>query len=244
MTADSNSRSAQALVELNGIRFAWAPGEPPLIELEQLSIIAGERLFISGASGSGKSTLLSLIGGVVLPQAGAINILGQDLVPMSTAARDRFRADHLGIVFQQFNLVSYLTILENVLLPCRFSSKRRERIASARSTPTREAKRLLAHLELDLSSLGSRAVNTLSIGQQQRVAVARALIGSPEVIIADEPTSALDETSSRRFIDLLLAESLAHGTAVIFVSHDLRLADQFDRHIRFEQAMTPAGVAG
>ncbi len=233
-TVKATPDAAPALVRLSNISFAWQTEEPALIQLSHLSVGAGERVFISGASGSGKSTLDSLIGGVILPQAGTVEILGRSLSQMGTAERDRFRADHLGIVFQQFNLVSYLTILENVLLPCRFSGQRRQRIKAAGSTPRKEALRLLEHLELDVSALGGRQVAALSIGQQQRVAVARALIGSPELIIADEPTSALDEHASQRFIELLLAESLAHQTGVVFVSHDLRLAGQFDRHIRFE----------
>lgn len=227
---------------MQNVRFGWAAGQPPLINLDSFAVAAGERIFISGPSGCGKSTLLSLIAGVALPDHGRLEILGKDFTALTSAARDRFRADHLGIVFQQFNLIPYLSILENVLLPCQFSAKRRQRIANAGLTPRLEAERLLTHLELDFRVLGKQAAADLSIGQQQRVAVARALIGAPEVIVADEPTSALDDESGGRFVELLLTHSESNATAVVFVSHDTRLASQFDRHIRFSTLKARAAV--
>lgn len=226
--------SATPLVSLKDIRFGWKQGDADLISLEHFTVGAGEKVFISGPSGCGKSTLLSLVSGVALPRSGAIEMLGQSITQMGTSKRDRFRADHQGIVFQLFNLVPYLTILENVLLPCQFSKLRRYKAGQGGLTVEQEATRLLDHLELDLAKLGKQPVVELSIGQQQRVAVARALIGSPDLIIADEPTSALDEGTSRRFIELLLVESKISRTGIIFVSHDKRLAEQFDRHVEFE----------
>ncbi len=235
--------SGQPLLVLSNIRFGWKASAPPVLVLPALRVNTGERVFISGASGSGKSTLLSLISGVAQPDQGAISICGQDLTAMSTGERDRFRADHLGIVFQLFNLVPYLSILENIVLPCRFSRRRVQRLTQRNLTPEQEAARLLAHLELDHQGLARRPVVELSIGQQQRVAVARALIGRPALIIADEPTSALDEGMSERFIDLLLDETADSQTSVLFVSHDLRLAGQFDRHLRFAE-LNHAGMNG
>ena len=234
---------AQPLLSLRDIQFAWQASAPPVLVLPALHLAAGERVFISGASGSGKSTLLSLISGVAQPDQGEIIMLGQNLTAMSHGQRDRFRADQLGIVFQLFNLVPYLSITENIVLPCRFSRQRMQRLAQMNRTPEQEAARLLAHLELDQQNLARRPVVELSIGQQQRVAVARALIGQPALIVADEPTSALDEGMSERFIDLLLSETAASNTAVLFVSHDLRLAGQFDRHLRFEQLNQAGAVA-
>jgi len=226
------------LLSLTDIRFAWKTGQADLIRLNHFTLDAGQKVFISGPSGCGKSTLLSLISGVALPRTGTVEMLGQNLTSMHTAQRDRFRADHQGIVFQLFNLVPYLTILENVLLPCRFSERRHTKARAGGLTLEQEAKRLLDHLELDIARLGKQPVVELSIGQQQRVAVARALIGSPDLIIADEPTSALDEGTSQRFVDLLLAQSEASQTGILFVSHDKRLADSFDRHLKFETLNT------
>jgi putative ABC transport system ATP-binding protein len=112
------------LIRLETLRFGW-PGQPvPLLQIDRLALARGERLFLHGASGSGKSTLLGLIAGVLAPQSGAIEVLGQNLNELGAAARDRFRADHFGIVFQQFNLIPYLSVIENVTLPCRFSAER------------------------------------------------------------------------------------------------------------------------
>ena len=177
-----------------------------------------------GPSGSGKSTLLNLIGGVIQPAQGEVRLLGQPLATLGTAARDAFRAAHTGFIFQQFNLIPYLSVLDNVLLPCRFSPRRAERAGDE----TQEARRLLSALDI-AAELWTRPANRLSVGQQQRVAAARALLGKPEIIIADEPTSALDAGRQAAFLDLLLAEARAAGSSVLFVSHDLALADHFER---------------
>jgi len=204
--------------------FRW-PGQPaPCIEIPQFLLAAGERVFLHGPSGSGKSTLLNLIGGVAVPQQGRIELLGRDIAPLSGRARDAFRADHIGFIFQQFNLLPWLSALDNVLLPCTFSARRQSRAGH----PPTEAERLLAHLDLAPAQWRKPAAE-LSVGQQQRVAAARALIGRPEIIIADEPTSALDAPRQQAFIDLLLAECRAVGATLLFVSHDLRLAEHFDR---------------
>lgn len=209
-------------IELRELRFAW-PGQAPLLALEELSVAAGEKVFLRGPSGCGKSTLLAILGGVLQPQEGTVALLGQTLGELNQAARDAFRAAHIGFVFQLFNLLPYLSVIDNVLLPCRFSPPRR-----ARGGTRAEAMRLLAHLQLD-QSLWRRSVTDLSVGQQQRVAVARALIGHPELLIADEPTSALDSDSRDAFLELLLAECRAAGITVVFVSHDASLARHFDR---------------
>jgi putative ABC transport system ATP-binding protein len=219
-----------AAIEIDRLSFDWQPGTP-VLTIEALRIERGERLFIRGPSGSGKSTLLSLIGGVLAPTRGQIRVLGQPLQELGGAARDHFRAHHLGVIFQLFNLLPYLSMLENVLLPCHFSTRRREQ-ALARSGSLRdEAQRLLEHLQLADAGLQRRPVSQLSIGQQQRVAAARALIGSPEILIADEPTSALDTDARDAFIELLLQESARQGSTLLFVSHDAALAPHFERQL-------------
>jgi putative ABC transport system ATP-binding protein len=217
-----------AVVSLSDLRFRWRADAVPVLDIASFALAAGERVFLHGASGSGKSTLLSVIGGVALPEAGRVIVQGADLRQLSGAARDRHRAEHLGFIFQMFNLIPYLSALENVLLPCRFSPRRRAKIGAAETTPRAEALRLAARLDLD-SALLARPASELSVGQQQRVAAARALIGRPELIVADEPTSALDADRQRAFLDLLLGEAQAAGAAVLFVSHDLRLSAGFDR---------------
>ncbi len=157
-------------------------------------------------------------------------IADQDLGALRGGARDRFRVDHIGMIFQVFNLIPWLTPVENVLLPCTFSTRRRER---AGENPERTAQRLLDELGLSDPSLGLKKAIELSVGQQQRVAAARALIGAPDLILADEPTSALDEDAKASFVDLLGQECAASGTALLFVSHDRSLERHFDRSVNF-----------
>jgi putative ABC transport system ATP-binding protein len=215
-----------AAIRIDDLAFRWRRKGPLCVTLAHLAVDAGKSLFLHGPSGVGKSTLLNLIGGVLLPERGGVELLGQPLGKLSAAGRDAFRADHLGFVFQQFNLIPYLSVLDNVLLPCRFSARR----AARAGDPLAEARRLLDELDL-AAGLAAVPAAELSVGQQQRVAAARALIGRPEIIIADEPTSALDTSRQSAFIDLLLGEAKAAGSTVVFVSHDERLAVHFDEKL-------------
>jgi putative ABC transport system ATP-binding protein len=219
------SQDQDPAIELSGLRFTW-PGGSSLLDIAQLRVARGERVFLRGPSGSGKSTLLALIGGVLAPDEGALRVLGQPLHEMPAAARDRFRGEHVGFVFQMFNLLPYLTVRENVLLALRFAPARAARVAS----PTEESARLLEALGIE-PALFDRPVTNLSIGQQQRVAAARALLGRPELLIADEPTSALDHDARESFLRLLSNECTAHGITLLFVSHDPTLGAMFDRQL-------------
>lgn len=214
-------------IRIQGLRFAWQPLGPDVLSIDELSIPVGEQVFIRGPSGSGKSTLLSLLGGVLTPRQGRVEVLQQDIGTWSGARRDRFRADHIGFIFQLFNLIPYLSVVENVTLPTRFSHRR---LANTRAQggPEAEARRLLAHLGLDDGFL-QRPVTDLSVGQQQRVAAARALLGGPELIIADEPTSSLDADRRQVFLDLLFRECQRQGATLVFVSHDPGLMGAFSR---------------
>ena len=220
----------ETAILIEKLAFTWPRQSAPCIDIAGLSIACGERVFLHGPSGSGKSTLLGLLGGVALPQKGRITLLGEEITALSGRARDQFRADHIGFLFQQFNLLPWLSALDNILLPCTFSARRRERTGTSPDAPVAEAKRLLSRLDLHPSHWGRPAAE-LSVGQQQRVAAARALIGRPELLIADEPTSALDAERQQVFVDLLLQETVEAGATLIFVSHDQRLAEHFDRLI-------------
>ena len=216
------------IVRISGLSFSWDSRRQPILSVDDFQIDRGERIFLRGPSGSGKSTFLGLIAGVLAPDAGTIEILGQNIGALSGGSRDRFRADHMGVVFQLFNLVPYLSVFENVALPVQFSKRRRDLIEGNLQS---EVRRLLDALGLDDPSLLKRPARDLSVGQQQRVAAARALIGRPELIICDEPTSALDSDTRDRFIDLLSTEVSRHRASLIFVSHDRALAGHFDRAI-------------
>ena len=255
--------STSPAILLDQLQFRW-PGQSSLcLDIPRLEIAAGETVFLHGPSGSGKSTLLGILGGVALPQTGRVSVLGNELTTMSSRARDRLRATHIGFLFQQFNLLPWLSAIENVLLPCTFSVERKARASLERDLRD-EAERLLVQLDLT-STHWLKPAAELSVGQQQRVAAARALIGRPEIVIADEPTSALDAERQQIFIDLLLREvgqsasvgaGALHGgmsasrsanTALVFVSHDQRLAAHFDRVIDLREinqaAQSEAGMA-
>ncbi|ENO90723.1 ABC transporter ATP-binding protein [Thauera linaloolentis] len=233
---------AAPMVMAAGMRYRWPKARTDCLVIDELVLEAGERVFLRGPSGSGKSTLLSLIGGVIQPGAGTISVAGQPLASLSAGARDRFRADHVGFVFQLFNLLPYLSGRDNILLACRFSAARRSRLAEAGVSPEAEVARLAARLDLAREVL-ARPAAELSVGQQQRVAAARALIGRPGLVIADEPTSALDADRQQAFVDLLLGECAVSGAALLFVSHDLRLAAHFDRVLDLEAINHAAGAA-
>ena len=230
--------SSPAVLRLDGLRFRWPRAERDLLAIDAFSVAAGESVFLQGASGSGKSTLLNLVAGVLVPGAGRVELLGTDLAAAAGARRDRLRADHVGFVFQQFNLLPYLSVLDNVLLPLRFSRRRAERAQALPGGATGEADRLLAALGLEAAGRRARDVTELSVGQQQRVALARSLVGRPELIVADEPTSALDADARDDFLALLDAERAAAGAALLFVSHDASLARRFDRSLALDELNT------
>lgn len=215
---------SDAAIALRDVTFAWGEA-PPVLRIAELRIATGERILLKGPSGSGKSTLVALLAGVLDPQGGTVEVLGQDMKALGRAARDRFRAGRIGLVFQMFNLLPYLSAVENVVLPGRFMAGR----AGKRADSVTHAERLLAALGLDDPALYRRSVAKLSQGQQQRVAAARALFARPGLLIADEPTSALDSDSRDQFLNLLAAECAAAGTTLLFVSHDDALAPHFDQ---------------
>jgi len=214
------------MIEVDKLRFRWPGAGDDCVAIDTLRVATGQGVFLHGPSGCGKSTLLGLLAGVLVPREGRVALLGTDWAALSGAARDAFRADHVGYVFQQFNLLPYLNVLDNVLLPCRFSRVRRDRAAAEGGSTEDAAGHLLTQVGL-ARTLWTRPASLMSVGQQQRVAAARALIGRPELVIADEPTSALDAALRDGFMDLLRIECLAAGSTLVFVSHDERLAARF-----------------
>lgn len=213
---------------MDGVVFAWPGPSPFEFAIDRFEVARGERVLLLGPSGAGKSTLLALICGIVAAKSGTVEVLGEDLGRMGAPARDRFRAEHCGIIFQMFNLLPYATAIDNVLLPLRFAPMRRARAMNG-GTLRSEAKRLLTIMGLGDVSLEKGLASSLSVGQQQRVAAGRALIGAPELIVADEPTSALDTRSQDAFLNLLFEEIDSVGATLVMVSHDERLVPQFDR---------------
>ncbi len=232
----NTSANNELAIAIDKLRFGYG-SDDDVLAVRSLQVAKSQRVFLFGPSGCGKSTLLSIIGGVLVPRDGSVAVLGEDISCMKGTARDRVRADHIGFIFQQFNLVPYLTVVDNVCLPCRYSRRRMQRAVDADGTVDKSAARLLSELGID-ERLRKRKSTDLSVGQQQRVAAARALIGQPELIIADEPTSSLDAGRRREFVDLLLDECSLSNSTVMFVSHDASLATHFDDAIDLQLANT------
>ena len=187
---------------------------------------------VTGPNEAGKSTLLSLLCGITPARAGQVCVQGTDWQALPGHRRDAWRADHIGYIFQQFNLLPYLSPLDNVMLPCRFSTRRHQG-SVAQGDPQAEARTLLKHMHLPESAWHAPSAQ-LSVGQQQRVAAARALIARPARVVADEPTSALDEATRDAFMRTFLLACQASQAAVVFVSHDQRLATHFQRSLAWQ----------
>ncbi len=226
------------IIELKDVRFGW-PGRASFsISIPSFTLKRGETALLLGESGSGKSTLLSLICGSIAPQQGRVEVDKTDITTLPASTKDRFRAETIGIVFQQFNLLPFGTVSENIRLPLRFAPQRKQRTGDAGHAVIELCKALQLPPELITAKAG-----TLSVGQQQRVAVARALIGTPPLIIADEPTSSLDATSQSAFLDMLFSEVSANSQSLMMVSHDPRIADRFDTVLKVEDILTSERVS-
>lgn len=222
----SDAGSAGAAIALRDVRFGYDRANA-VLDIARLDVARGERVFLYGPSGSGKTTMLGILAGVLQADAGEVRVLGENLTRRSGRLRDRFRARHIGYIFQMFNLIPYLSVLENIVLPCLISTERRRRLNGVRPA---DAAAQLSH-DLGIAHLIGESVTRLSVGQQQRVAAARALIGAPELVIADEPTSSLDADRRVTFLDLLFRVCKESGSTLVFVSHDLGLEQLFDRSL-------------
>ena len=230
------TRTAPAL-EMRAVTFGYEPGKP-VLHIPDFRIEQAHRVFLFGPSGSGKTTLLGLITGVLRPQEGSCRVLGQEMTELSASALDEYRGSEMGYIFQSFNLIPYLSVRQNIELPCRVHPRRRQRIVSA--SLEAEAVRIAHRLEMD--RFLDRSVRKLSTGQQQRVAIARAVIGRPRLVIADEPTSSLDADRRERFLDLLFEVCEEANAALIFVSHDRSLMARFDQQIAIAEISNTAGL--
>ncbi len=213
-------------IDVRHLRFRYGRG-PLVLDIPELTLEPGTRAFLFGPSGSGKTTLLGVLAGVLDADEGQVEVLGRNLASLSGPQRDAFRAEHIGYVFQMFNLIPYLSVLDNIALPVRMNGARRARLGDA---GVKEAATLLAE-RLHIGDLLRKPVTELSVGQQQRVAACRALIGAPQLVIADEPTSSLDFDRREAFLELLFEECERAGATLVFVSHDRTLEAMFSRTI-------------
>ncbi|AXE61552.1 ABC transporter ATP-binding protein [Candidatus Thioglobus sp. NP1] len=216
------------MLKTTGLKYLYKHGKT--IEFPDIEIETGQRLLISGFSGCGKTTLLSLIAGALRLQEGSINFNDTDYSDMSSMSLDKFRADHIGYIFQTLNLIPFLNVSENIALGIKFSKNRKSKVSDTHQ----EIERLISSLGLEKEILNT-AIDNLSVGQQQRVAVARALLGKPDLILADEPTSALDNDTTKKFLDEVMNTFDRSHQAIIMVSHDLSIAPYFDTVLDFNK---------
>ena len=227
MSTVTKINSLPDAIKLHNLNYTFQGSSLPVLSIPAWQVARNERVFLQGESGSGKSTLLGLLAGLQLPSLGEVEILGARMSALGVGKRDRFRAKHLGVVFQQFNLIPYLSALENVLLAAQFGT-------SDRRGARQRAIELLESVNLP-SSLHDRKAAALSIGQQQRVAIVRALINEPSLLLVDEPTSALDHNNRDAFLALLFDMLADVDCAMVFVSHDPTIGRLFDTHVRLAE---------
>ena len=219
-------------IRLDSVRFYWQKNKDFKIFVPELKISQGEKVLLLGESGSGKTTLLSLISGFLSPLSGDIYLNEKNINNLSARSRDQYRSDNIGIIFQQFNLLPYANVIDNIILPLYFSKVRASKIINQKET----AVNLCKSLRLP-DTVASMQASNLSVGQQQRVAVARALIGNPSLVIADEPTSSLDSDAQNIFLDLMFAQIEKNNSSLLMVSHDTSLSSYFDRVIDINEIL-------
>jgi ABC-type lipoprotein export system ATPase subunit len=224
---------APPIAALRELRFAY-PGGTFALAVEELRLARGERVALIGPSGSGKTTLAELIAGIRLPQAGSVQLCGVELTKLGEAERRALRIAKVGFVFQRFELFEYLSALDNILLPYHLNR------ALALDRATRERARELA-AAVGVEHVLARTPARLSQGERQRVALCRALIAEPELVIADEPTGNLDPSSSARALDLLIEQVERRGATLLVITHDHGLLERFGRVIDLRALVADAG---
>lgn len=215
--------STNPLIALNNVKFNYTDQSTlNVLNLPSWQVDVNENVLLIGSSGSGKSTLLNLLSGILTPDSGQITVAGHTLENLTARERDRFRATQIGYVAQSFNLIPYLSAIDNIKLTNYFaqSSDVRNEDSSIET--------LLRELNIKQTQW-QKPISQLSIGQQQRVAIARAIVNKPKLIIADEPTSALDQLNRDQFMSILMTAASSHNITLVFVSHDLSLKRYFDR---------------
>ncbi len=221
-----------SIVKIESLRFQWSKNNNFKIFVPKLEVGRGKKVLFLGESGSGKTTLLSLICGFLEPLSGSISINDKIISNLTSTNKDAYRSDNIGIIFQQFNLLPYANVIDNIVLPLYFSKQRSKKVENK----TNAAMTLCDQLRLPESILNQKASN-LSVGQQQRVAVARALIGSPSIIVADEPTSSLDTEAQELFLDLMFDQISKNSSTLLMVSHDKSLTNYFDQVIDINEIL-------
>lgn len=218
-------------IQISNLRFSYASAGGFRMFIPRLDIAAGECVAIVGPSGSGKTTLLNLMAGTFVPRSGEINVAGQRLDNMSEAARRRFRIDQVGQVFQAFELLEYLSVSENILMPRLIDPGGRKY-----SDAQQRIQSLLA--SVGLQDKADKRPAELSHGERQRVAVCRAMFNRPQLLLADEPTGNLDQANKQNVVELLIRQAKEHNSMLLMVTHDHSMLEAFERVIDFSQLVS------
>ena len=205
------------------------------LDIPSLAIEQGETILLFGENGSGKTSLMKILSGLIKPDSGSVSVLGHQLTTMTAKKTCQFRADYIGHIFQELNLIPYLTAMENMVLPCGFSNYKARNISTAGHTGEYEAYTLMAKLKCEDPSRLRKEADQLSKGLQQRVAIVRALMGKPRLILADEPASAMGAYSRKLVYNLLTTWAREHGSTLICISHDEEANAFFDRQINMKE---------
>ena len=214
-------------LSISDLAFQFDAETGPILKIKSWQLDRGKQVFLQGASGSGKSSLLTLLAGLQVPTMGEVRVLGTTISNLSNHERDRFRALNIGVVFQQFNLIPYLSVMDNILLAAKFGE-------TEGSSVRQRATELLSRVNLKAELFERKSID-LSVGQQQRVAIVRALINYPALLLVDEPTSALDKANRDSFLTLLLEVLAENNCAMVFVSHDSDIGNHFSNRIELSE---------
>ena len=218
------------ILEIENLYFNWKTNNSFALNINNLILKNSKKVVLLGESGSGKSTLLNLISGIIEPERGKIYINGTLISSLSKKQKDSFRNENLGVIFQRFNILDYLSPLSNILLPFYFSSLNKDNINYHKNRVFVLAERL----DINKSLLFQTNSKDLAVGQQQRIAIMRALINSPKIIIADEPTSSLDYKNKEKFLSLLFQICNQEVISLLMVTHDSTISKYFDETLILE----------
>ena len=225
-----NMNSNNNTLEIKNLFFEWKEKKNFQLNLKKLKLEKRKKVLVLGESGSGKSTLLNIISGIIKPCSGIIKINQTNITELQPKKKDYFRASNIGVIFQQFNLLEYISPINNILLPCYFTGFKKKSYKYFYE----KAFHLADKLGIKKNILTQNKSKELSVGQKQRIAIIRAIINTPKLILADEPTSALDNKNKIKFIELLFEVCEQEKTTLLMVSHDTSLVKYFDDNYLLE----------
>ena len=227
-------KNEKQILQIEDLKF-WYTGKGFQLEISNLKINKGSKVAILGKSGSGKTTLAHLISGILKPQSGLIRFMGQNISNLSDGERRAYRIKNIGFIFQEFELIEYLSVLDNLILPYKLNKS-----LSLNEETINRAKAIAGRIEIENKL--HKYPNQLSGGERQRLATARALITSPALVIADEPTGNLDTQTANKVLNEIINQSSKSNSTLLMITHDPRLLESFDQVIDLNKLTNPITV--